>query len=385
MTEIHGTCDARFLPVKNAFEQNFASGAELGAAVSVVVDGASVVDLWAGIADRASGRPWAADTLVNVYSTTKGLTSICAHRLVEEGKLDLDAPVADLWPELASAGKETITLRWMLAHRAGLPAVRATLPPEALFDWNAMTSALASEAPWWEPGTNHGYHAVTFGWLVGEVIRRATGMLPGAYFRTTIAGPLGLDAHIGLDASNDARCATIQHARRDPNVRTLFDRIMAEPESMTARVFTNPISIALPQTVSSREWRGADIPSANGHTNARAIAKLYGALASGGVVGGVHVLSAESIARAAEEHSAGPDLVLGVETRFGLGFMLPQADDPFGGPRSFGHPGMGGSIGFADPDAKLGFGYSMNRAGTTILTDPRAQALSDAVYASLRG
>jgi len=375
-----GRCDPRFARVKEAFAAVLAAPHELGAAVAVTIDGTPVVDLWGGFVDRGKTRAWSEDTLVNVYSTTKGLLAMCAHRLVEEGLIELDAPVARVWPELDSR----ITLRMMLSHRAGLPAVEAPLPPEALFDWSAMTRALAAQPPWWEPGTTHGYHAVTFGWLVGEVIRRVTGKMPRAYLREVLTGPLGLDFHIGLEAKDDARCAELRPARRTPDVPTLFDRIMAEPTSMTAKAFTNPITMALPETVSSRAWRDADLPSVNGHSTARALARIYGALARGGALDGVRVLAPESIARCAEEHSAGEDRILGVSTRFGLGFMLPQhPGDAFAPPGSFGHPGAGGSMGFADPSARLGFGFVMNRMGLEILTDPRVKSLSDAVYASL--
>lgn len=380
--EIHGTCDPRFERVRAAFAANFENTSELGASVAIAIDNVLVVDLWAGAADKA-GRAWERDTLANVFSTTKGFTAICAHRLVDQGKLDLDAPLAQLWPEFGAAGKDRITVRSLLGHRGGLPAVRETLPPEALYDWSAMTHALAAEAPWWEPDTAHGYHAVTFGWLVGEAIRRASGKMPGVYFRDEIAKPLGLDAHIGLDARDDVRCAELRSVRREPGQTTLFDRMMADPMCMTARAFTNPISLVLPFAVATREWRGADLPSVNGHATARAIAKLYGALAAGGVVDGVRVLSPESIARCGEEHSAGLDLVLDVETRFGGGFMLPQPHSGIGRGRSFGHPGLGGSIGFADVDRRIGFGYVMNRLGAHILVDPRADALIHAMYESL--
>jgi CubicO group peptidase (beta-lactamase class C family) len=380
---LDGHCDPRFSRVKEAFAASLCGAGELGAAVALVVDGRPVVDLWGGYADRACTRPWTRDTVVNVYSVTKGLLAMCAHRLVEEGRVDLDAPVASVWPELAANGKERLTLRQMLAHRAGLPAIRATLAPEALFDWSTMTAALAAEAPWWEPGTNHGYHAVTFGWLVGEVIRRVTGTMPKDFLREALAGPLGVDATIGLDEAHDARCAELRPGRRVAGVPTLFDRIVAQPESMTAKAFTNPISMVMPNTASSRAWRDADLPSVNGHSSARALARIYGALARGGEIDGVRVLSRESVARCAEVQSEGEDLVLGVTTRFGLGFMLPQAHDPFARPGSFGHPGAGGALGFADPEARVGFGYVMNRMGVEILTDPRAQSLADAVLASL--
>jgi CubicO group peptidase (beta-lactamase class C family) len=382
---IQGECDPRFSRVRDAFAASFEAGRELGASVSVTIEGRPVVELWGGHSDKARERPWKKDTLVNVYSTTKGWTSMCAHRLVDEGKLDLDAPVAKYWPEFAQAGKERIAVRSLLDHRAGLPAIRQPLAAEALFDWGTMTAALAAEEPWWEPDTRHGYHAVTFGWLVGEVVRRAAGVTTGAYFRDAVAGPLGLDAHIGLAEVDDARCADLRPAPRSEAARpSLLEQIMAAPDSMTAKAFTNPITMVLPGTVASRAWRGAELPSVNGHATARSLARLYGALACGGAVDGVRVLSPESIARCHTERSRGVDAVLGVPTRFGLGFMLSQEGEAFGpGARAFGHTGAGGSVAFADPDHHVGFGYVMNRMGTGILIDPRAATLIDAVYACL--
>src|SRR5208282_5387074 len=204
MVSIEGQCDPRFEKVRAAFAANFESRGEVGAATAVMLNGRPVVDLWGGHMEKERTRPWTRDTLVNVYSTTKGLTAIYAHRLVDAGALDLDAPVATYWPEFAQAGKEKIPVRFLLSHRAGLPAVRKLLDDDALFNWNKMTMALAEQEPWWEPGTRHGYHALTFGWLVGEVIRRITGKTLGTYFREEIAQPLGLDCHIGLDARHDA-------------------------------------------------------------------------------------------------------------------------------------------------------------------------------------
>lgn len=385
---LHGNCDPRFARVREVFAESFEHRLALGAAVAVTVDGRSVVDLWGGVANGDRTRPWEADTLVNVFSTTKGVTAIVAHRLVDEGLLDLDAPVARYWPEFAQADKGRIPVRALLDHRAGLPAVRAPLPNDALYDWGAMTSALAAEQPWWEPETRHGYHAVTYGWLVGEVIRRASGRTVGRYFREELARPLGLDAHIGLAPEHDARCAELRSGPRPEGPGpTLFDRIMSDPTSMTARAFANPLSMLMPGSFASRRWRAAELPAVNGHATARAIARLYGALASGGTLDGVRVLSPESIARASTERSHGVDAVLDVPTRFGLGFMLSQpalADASFGpNPRAFGHPGAGGSVGFADPDARVGFAFTMNRMGASILLDPRASALIDAVYASI--
>jgi CubicO group peptidase (beta-lactamase class C family) len=226
---IGGDNDPRFARVREVFEASLHDGTELGAAVAVTIDGKPVVDLWGGLADKDSARAWEKDTLVNVFSTTKGLTAMCAHRLVDQGLLDLEAPVAQYWPEFASQGKEAIRVRSLLNHRAGLPAVKETLPPEALFDWTAMTTALAAEAPWWTPDTQHGYHAVTFGWLVGEVIRRASGRTMGTYFREEIARPLGLDVHVGLEPCDDARCAELRPGRKRADESTLFDRIMSAP------------------------------------------------------------------------------------------------------------------------------------------------------------
>jgi CubicO group peptidase (beta-lactamase class C family) len=384
---VQGECHPRFAPVRDAFAANLRHRDEVGAAVTLVVDGETVVDLWGGHADLARTRPWERDTIVNVYSCTKGMTALCAHRLVSEGRLDLDTPVAEYWPEFAAAGKETLPVRWLLGHRSGLAAVRPMLPGEALYDWDAMCAALAAETPWWTPGTTHGYHAVTFGWLVGEVVRRVTGRSLGTYFREELAEPLGLDFHIGVPDAAHARCAEMSSIPllSSDEPANLAAAILSDPEGVAARAFMNPPSMAL--GVNHAAWRSAEIPGANGHAGARDLARVYGALARGGDLDGVQVLDAAGIARCAEEQSHGPDLVLPIPTRFGLGFVLPQdrVDARFGPSHTaFGHPGAGGSVGFADPDARVGFGYVMNRMGPHILLDPRAVALIDAAYAALR-
>jgi CubicO group peptidase (beta-lactamase class C family) len=386
--EIHGYCAKGFESVRDALAASFARGEEIGASVAADVAGETVVDLWAGHADPARTRAWQKDTIANVYSTTKGVVAILANRLVEAGRLDLDAPVARYWPEFAQAGKQNIPVRYVLSHRCGLPAVRETLPAESLYDWNAMTAALAAEAPWWEPGTAHGYEAVTYGWLIGEVIRRITGKSVGTLLREEIAGPLGLDFAIGLPERDDARCADLKpppvgvQPEGEPDLMGL---VMADPSSMTALAFLNPPSLMIPGTVGGRAWRGAEIPGANGHGTARALASLYGAIANGGDARGVHVLGPQAAARAASEQSYGLDLVLRLRTRFGLGFMLPQPGNELGpNEGAFGHPGAGGSIAFADPKARVGFSYVMNRMGPYILVDPRAKALIDAFYQCLR-
>ena len=385
--EIQGHCDARFAAVRRVFADAFRTGKEVGAAVAVTLDGVPVVDLWGGWADQARTRPWERDTIVNIYSCTKGMTALCAHQLVERGELNLDAPVATYWPEFAQAGKERLPVRLLLSHRAALPAVKDVLPAEALYDWNAMCEALAAQAPWWSPDTAHGYHAVTFGWLVGEVVRRITGRSLGTYFREEIARPLGMDLHIGLpDAEHDraAELSDIPTDHLDPNAIGLAQVILGDPQSMAALAFLNPPALAFGPN--NAAWRRAEIPGATGHSAARDLARVYGALARGGAVDGVHVLTPESIARLSAEQSAGADLVLQVPTRFGLGFMLSQerVDARFGpSPRAFGHPGAGGSLGFADPDRRIGFGYVMNRMGPYILLDPRAIALIQSVYESI--
>ena len=383
--KIEGTCDPKFSRVKDTFAENFEKRGEVAAAAAVMLDGKSVVDIWAGHADREKTRPWTRDTLVNVYSTTKGVTAICAHRLADKGLLDIDAPVAKYWPEFAQAGKDKLPVRYLLSHRAGMAAVRKPLDDDALFNWNKMTTALAEQEPWWEPGTKHGYHALTFGHLVGEVIRRITGKTPGTYLREEIAGPLGLDLHIGLDAKDDARTGDmIAMPPPGPGEPNLFAEIMKNPESVTFKAFMNPPGGMRPGLVNTREWRAAEIPAANGHTTARSLAKLYGVLARGGELDGVRVMSKEQVAKCSIEQSHGPDALLMINTRFSLGFMMSQPGASLGpNAKSFGHPGAGGSLGYADPEAKIGFGYTMNKMLTSLLIDPRATALIDAVYASM--
>jgi len=385
---IQGVCDPRFETVKEAFAQNFADYGEVGAAVAVMVGGRLVVDLWAGHADAALSRSWQQDTIVNVFSTTKGMTAICAHRLADQGLLDIDAPVAKYWPEFAQAGKDEIPVRYLLSHRAGLSAIRKLLPPGSAYDWERMTSALAAEEPWWQPGSKHGYHALTFGYLVGEVVRRISGKSLGTYFSDEVAGPLGLDFYIGLSEQDDARVAEmLPMPLPEPGEDNLIAKAFSDPQSMTFKAFANPPDLMVPGTVNSRPWRVAEIPAANGHADARSLARIYGALAQGGELDGIDVLSLGAIDRARVEQSYGDDAVLlGLPSRFGMGFMLdlpehrivPQSD-------IFGHPGAGGSIGFADPEAGLGFGYVMNKmiVPPDYFTDPRWRGLVDATYAAL--
>jgi CubicO group peptidase (beta-lactamase class C family) len=377
--DVHGECEARFAKLRDAFRRSFAEDRETGASVAVVLDGRPVVDLWGGHTDPARTRPWERDTLVNLYSTTKGMTALCAHVLVDRGRLDLDAPAARHWPEFAQAGKGEIPVRQLLCHQAGLPGLRRKIDPEDLHDWERMTGWLAAEEPWWKPGSMHGYHALTFGWLVGEIVRRISGRSLGTFFREEIAEPLGLDLHIGLGPEHDSRVAELIPIPLDQQAAS---PLFAKRDSIGAKVLSNPR--VHPKQTRTRAWRGAEIPAANGHGNARAIARLYGALARGGEIDGVRVIREAALAEAAREHASGPDAVLLLPMHWGAGFIVNGHRVIYGpNPRSFGHSGYGGSFGFADPDAKLAVGYAMNRMGNAVAGDHRTLDLIRAAYESL--
>ncbi|WP_107473863.1 serine hydrolase domain-containing protein, partial [Streptomyces griseiscabiei] len=281
-TEVRGHCEARFEAVRDAFEENFGAREELGAAVTVTLGGETVVDLWGGWADAARTRPWERDTVVNVWSTTKGATALCAHVLVDRGLLDLDAPVAAYWPEFAAAGKEDVRVRHLLSHRSGLAGPREPLSFEQLLDWELTVKRLAAQEPWWEPGTQSGYHAMTFGFLVGEVVRRVSGLLPGAFLAREIAGPLGIDFTIGLPEAEAGRVAELVHppAASTSEQAAIFAQLT--PTALSA--LANPLVGAA--EANSPAWRAAEVPAANGHGTARAVAALYGILALRGSWGG---------------------------------------------------------------------------------------------------
>ena len=377
--ETCGACDARFARVRHALAENFRVHGEVGAAVAVVVGGRVVVDLWAGWADAGRTRPWQRDTLVDVFSVGKAMAALALHILVERGRVDLDAPVARYWPEFAQAGKGEVTVRTLLCHRAGLPAIRRELPDLAMYDWALMTSALAEEAPWWTPGSRHGYHVNTFGFLVGEIVRRVSGERFAAFFRREIAGPLAADFHFGIGPEHDVRVADYLF-ESTPGEMVADD---AEHQLLLRRIYANPPGLSGPGTVNTRAWRAAEIPSTNGHATARAVARIYSALACRRGADGIRLLGRATLEHAIAEASSGVDAILRRPSRFGLGFQLTQPERPLGtNPRSFGHFGAGGSLGFADPDAELAFAYTMNQAGPR-WQNPRNRALIDAVYASL--
>ena len=395
---VDGQCDPRFAAVRETFEKCVAKQ-EIGASIAFVLDGELVVDLWGGYTSKDQAEPWGPDTIANTYSTTKGMTALIAHRLVEQGKIDLDAPVAEYWPEFAKAGKQDVPVSWLLCHRAGLPAVRETLPGETLYDWDAMCTALAMTEPWWTPGEKHGYHPVTYGFLVGEVIRRVSGKSVGTLFREDVAEPLGADYHIGLPASEHGRVSdmvgslappkeTRKAGSDEPAVRLKgpmadFMRDMTDPTTMVGAAFNNPHIKAGAHNTAA--WRSAEIPAANGHGNARALARIYGALARGGETDGVRLLEPDSITRARTEQASGPDATLGsMPMRYGLGYMLRSDFMPLSpSENAFGHPGAGGSIGMADPDAKVGFGFVMNKMSQGLVGGPTGFAVLKTFFEAL--
>lgn len=380
---VQGYVAPGFEQVRAVFAHHLADGLEKGAAVSVVWEGEPVVNLWGGIRDKAAEKPWQENTLANIFSTTKAVTSLCVQRAVDQGLLDLQREVRYYWPEFNRPDKRDILVAWLLNHRAGLPAIRDPLPDEALFDWGWMTRALVEQTPWWTPGTRHGYHPVTWGWLVGEVFRRAVGITVGQYLREEISDPLGLDLHIGLPAAQNERVADMFAARNPPTQDRvyLFGRIMSDPSGMTARAMANPASLM--SSSNKPAWREMELPSANGHATARALATLfYHAAATEGVI------SSAARQRCQRVESDGFDPVLHTETRFGPGFMLQQVghlESGFGPSVSaFGHAGSGGSLAFADPANAMGFAYVMNQMGAYVFVDPRARALVEAVYEGIR-
>ncbi|MFN8618724.1 MAG: serine hydrolase domain-containing protein [Dehalococcoidia bacterium] len=388
--EIGGFCDPRFEPVRKAFADNFSAHGEIGAAVGIAFEGEVVADLWAGHQDAARTTTWAEDTIVNVWSVGKAVTAVCLLQLVERGLVELDQPVARYWPEFAQGGKAGVTVRTLMAHQAGLPAVSKPLPAGYnLTNWDGMCAELAAQAPFWEPGTKFGYHTNTFGFLLGEIVRSVDGRPIDQYLRDEIAGPLGASFHFGFGPELDALVADwvpYVPAPGEASERPWLEKDPATLEGVElARVLAYRNPPGSPEMgVNSRVWRASVYPSTSGHGNARAFARVFGALACGGDFAGTHVLAQPLIEEALKVHADGEDVILGRPNRFGLGFQLTNPGvRPLGpGPRSFGHYGNGAVLGFADPDNHLAFGYVCNRAGRS-WRDPRNIALVDAAYASI--
>jgi CubicO group peptidase (beta-lactamase class C family) len=398
---ISGYCAPAFRSVFDAFVANFNERNEIGASVGVTLKGAPVLEAWGGYSDTLSATPsvpWTRDTVSLAFSCTKGATALCAHTLIARGLLDLDKPVAFYWPEFAANGKSAITVRMVMQHAAGLAAIpfSTPVPDGAWADWNTMTSLIASIAPWWEPGTAHGYHAMTFGWLVGELVRRVSSVSIGQYFADNIATPLGLDFWIGTPTDVLPRVSPMMPATEVLANDPFTAKIFSDPASMQSAVFFNiggwfGLPPSTPPAYNSTASLQAQIPAAGGVTNGRGLATLYAALANGGQLGSVRLLPSDYAAAVGAVHSAGLiDRTVLIATRFGQGFhgstdnrIIGPGESALMGLTAFGHAGFGGSIGLADPQAQLSFGYTMNRMGPGAGLNDRGQSLVDAVYKAL--
>lgn len=372
-TPIQGHCDTRFEPVKTAFETNFREHGDIGASVAITLNGEFVVDLWGGHKDEERTQPWQEDTLVNVWSSTKTMAAMSLLLLADRGEVDLHAPAAKYWPEFAANGKEAIEVRHFLSHNAGLSGMDADVDGDALYDWEWMTSALAQQAPWWEPGTQSGYHALTQGHLIGEIVHRVTGQSLGTFFNNEIAEPTGADFHIGADEALDERICDLIPPQVGP---------APDPQSIAGRTFANPrVDATEPR---KRAWRAAEIPAANGQANARAIVRAQTAMANGGQAFGKTILSETGTKRVFEKQSEGMDLVLGVPLVFGMGYGLNSEATPISPNKNtcfWG--GYGGSSVIVDQDANLCFSYVMNKMESGLLGDPRGFGLAAAMYMSM--
>ncbi len=378
MVEIHGICDDQFKSVKEAFANNFDEGLEVGSSFAATLNGKFIIDMWAGYSDAAKTQPWNKNTIVNVYSTTKVMTAICTLMLVDRGLLDLDAPVAKYWPEFAQGGKEKLPVRYLLSHTAGLSGFDRPIRVKTLYDWEKIVNLLAAQMPWWEPGTKSGYHALTFGHLLGELVRRITEKTLGTFFKEEVAGPLKADFHIGLPEEFDFRVGELIPPPQI-DMSQLGD---IDPNSVAVKTFTS--AVTSPEEAKTRAWRAAEIPAANGHGNARSVARITAALACGGELDGIHLLSLDTIEKALEEQSYGTDLVLMVPIRFGLGFGLQSKELPIGpNQRILYWGGWGGSVSIIDLDAKLSIAYVMNKMVSTLTGDPRSARPIEALYNSL--
>ncbi len=371
---VSGHCDARFRAVREEFARNFAERGEVGAAVCIVVDGVTVVDLAGGWADRAARTLWQRDTLVDFYSVGKAFVALLALQLVDAGLIALDDPIASVWPEFAVAGKEGATLRHALCHRAGVPAIREQLHNDDLWDWSRMVGALAATAPWWEPGRRHAYHTNTYGHLIGEVVRRVSGEGCGRRL-ATLAGPVGADVFVGVPPAEQHRCAEVLFDA--PGPPAALDDALEGDARMEMLSYFNPPGFSSMGVVNTAAWRGAEVPSTNGHGSALGVARLYGALLDPG-----RLLSPDLLTEATSAQSEGYCPILHEDVTFGLGFKPTVPRRPFGpNPGSFGHFGTGGAVGFADPVGGVAFGYVMNHV-IPRWQSTRNRSLIDALYRS---
>jgi CubicO group peptidase (beta-lactamase class C family) len=375
--EIQGSVAPGFEPVRDAFAANFARAGdyqEVGAALVAFHRGRCVANLRGGYADRARTRPWKEDTLINVWSATKGAVAVAIAMLVERGRIRYEDKVAGVWPEFAQAGKAGVTVGQVLSHQAGLPGFVEPTTIEDQYDWQSCCAKLERQAPAWPPGTATSYHAMTYGWLAGEIIRRVSGESVGTFIRNEIAGPLHADIFVGLPEEEEARVAEIVGPKREPNIPPLGETAMM--------ALTNPQQD--PERPNARAWRAAEIPAANGQTSAMGLARLYAALANGGALDGVQILSPESIARMTTAATNGRiDMFLGFKDSWGMGVALNTPGIYGSNPRAFGHSGWGGSFGCADPNAGIAIGYVCNQMGPELVGDPRTAELCSAVFRCL--
>ena len=380
MADVHGTCDGRFEAVQRELELCLDSGEELGASVALDLDGDVVIDMWGGYRDEARTQPWVADTITNVWSTTKTVTSLAALMLVDRGELDVDAPVVRYWPEFAAAGKEGVLVRHLLSHTSGVSGLDQPAVVEDLYDWDKSTARFASQAPWWEPGTASGYHALNFGHLIGEVVRRITGTSLKQFVAEEIAGPLGADFQIGAAPGDWARIAPVV-----PPPPLPFDLGALPPDSPTVKTMTGPLADA--SNANTAEWRNADIGAANGHGNARSVARILSVISRGGEVDGVRLLRPDTIELIFREQANGIDVVLGVPLRFGIGYGLPQLDIlPYvPDDKICFWGGWGGSVIIMDVGRKMTISYMMNKMGPGIVGSERSEKYVSAIYKAIAG
>jgi CubicO group peptidase (beta-lactamase class C family) len=378
LADIHGTCDERFESVRSALAQNIDSGEELGASIAVDLDGDVAVDIWGGHKDEARAQPWERDTITNVWSTTKTVTSLAALMLVDRGELDVDAPVATYWPEFAANGKQDVLVRNLMGHTSGVSGLEQPAVVEDLYDWDKSTARYASQAPWWPPGTASGYHALNYGHLVGEVLRRITGTTLKQFVANEIAGPLGADFQIGAAEADWGRIADVI-----PPPPLPFDLEAIGPDSPTVKTLTGPYVMA--EGANTADWRRADIGAANGHGNARSVARILSAISRGGEVDGIRLLRPETIEVIFREQSRGVDLVIGVPLRYGIGYGLPIPETlPYLPDEKICFwGGWGGSVILMDVGRRMTIAYMMNKMGAGIIGSDRAEQYVRAIYAAV--
>jgi len=398
MADVQGWTADGFEGVRDVFQANLDNGSEVGAAFSAYHRGNKVADLWGGVSDATTEKPWQEDTLMLVFSTTKGATAVCANKLAQEGHLDVTAPVAQYWPEFGQAGKEDMPVEFLLSHQAGLAWIDGKMTQEEALSWDPVIAALARQEPSWEPGSQHGYHATTYGWLVGEVVKRIAGKSVGTYFADEVAAPLGLDFWIGLPAEEESRVGTLisfipAGVSLDPAddvpgtevdaVADLMRAFLGPDTPLGKALFAPGGALSDADLWNSREMHAAEVPAANGIADARSIARMYASCI--GEVDGIRILSEAQVADATRQRTSGPNTILfDMDVQFGLGFMVRSDLLALGGPKSFGHFGAGGSVGWADPEAELSFGYIMNRMDLGMAGDARSFNLVNACYDAIR-